>query len=242
MLARHPKTGAPIRIMTSNSSTWKNQKTLVWLDGSESSKIPWNRWDVGASSLDAWNKLTAKGIKVDVCYPSGSIHECIEWLKAGHAESCKIIGVAQSVIEAITLEKLAEYGIINMVCMEETFVLYPHIDSVWDGSEQDARVVLSLILQYGKTFPVSHTSHSVIANVLGLYIQEDLQTPQPLYLITQYYKPSKSTRAKEIDYTLKMDLFKTGLLIFATLVISAFSIKAPHLPLHLQITVVPHSV
>ena len=205
MLARHPKTGAPIRIMTSNSSTWKNQKTLVWLDGSESSTIPWNRWDVGASSLVAWNQLTAKGIKVDVCYLSGSIQECVEWLEAGHAESCKIIGVPQSVIEAITFKKLAEIGITNMVCMEETLVLYPYIDTVWDGSEQYARVVLSLILQYGKTFPVSHTSHSVIANVLGLCIQEILQTPSPLYLITQYYKPSKSARAKEIDYTLKMN-------------------------------------
>jgi hypothetical protein len=205
MLAHHPKTGAPIRIMTSNSSIWKNQKTLVWLDGSESSTIPWNRWDVGASSLVAWNQLIAKGIKVDVCYPSGPIQETVDWLMAGHAESCKIIGVSQAVIKAITLEKVAEIGITNMVCMEETFVLYPYIDTSWDGSEQDARVVLSLILQYGKTFPVCHTTHSVIANVLGLYIYDSLQKPSPLYLVTQYYKPSKSSRAKEIDYTLKMN-------------------------------------
>ena len=206
MLARHPKTGAPIRIMTSNSSIWKNQKTIVWLDGSESPAIAWNRWDIGASSVSAWKQLKAKGIKVDVCCPLGSIEETVTWLQEGNAEDCKIIGVCQAAIEAITLEKVAELGIINMVCMEETHILYPHIDTQWDGSEHDARVVLSLLLQYGKTFPILETSHSVVANVLGLCITPALVTPPPLYLVTQYYKPSKPARAKEIDHTLKMNV------------------------------------
>jgi hypothetical protein len=52
MLAHHPKTGEPIRIITSNSSTWKSAKTIAWLTGLESTEYKWNRYDIGASNID----------------------------------------------------------------------------------------------------------------------------------------------------------------------------------------------
>lgn len=201
MLAHHPKTGAPIRIITSNSSTWKSSKTIVWLDGTEETQA-WNRWDVGTSSVDAWKRLTDAGTQVDVCCVLGSTDSCIEWLKAGNASSCKIIGVPQNIIETMGLQTVAEIGINNMVCMEETSTLYPFIGATWDTTEMDARTILSLILQYGRAFPIHNPREvSQYMNVLPM-----LLAPPPMYFITQYYVPEKKSRAKEIDRCLNMNI------------------------------------
>jgi hypothetical protein len=204
MLARHPKTGAPIRIMTSNGSAWKNSKTIVWLNGTETDAA-WNRWDIGASTIQNWYVLKEKGIKADVCLTLGSVDSVYTWLKEGHANSCKIIAVPKESIESIGLEALANLNITNMICMEEAFQLYPYLEGGWDGSEHDGRVMLSMILQYGRAFPIGETKHSAVAEVNGLKLFDSLLTPPPLYFITQYYRPSKSRRAKEIDDCLKMN-------------------------------------
>lgn len=168
MLAHHPKTGAPIRIITSNSSTWKNQKTIVWLDGSEDMSVNWNRWDVGVSSIGAWKKVKAAGVNVDVCCLIGNIGEGIEWLKASNASECKIVAAPKSLVATLGVDKLAELGITNMLCIEETPELYPYLEYNWDNTESDARVMTSLILQYGRAFPVNEGPHTGVANTLGL--------------------------------------------------------------------------
>lgn len=205
MLARHPKTGAPIRIMTSNSSTWKSIKTIVWLNGSEDINKPWNRWDVGASCISAWHSLKRFNIDVDVCCLIGDTKDCISWLEEGNASSCKIIGAPKDLLETLGIKKLAKLGITNMICMEEVLELYPFLERKWDGSESDARIILSLILQYGQTFPVDEGPHTYIANKLGLKTEPTLHLPNPLYFITQYYISPKEKRAKEIDTCLKMN-------------------------------------
>jgi hypothetical protein len=205
MLARHPKTGAPIRIMTSNSSTWKSTKTLVWLNGLEDMSKPWNRWDVGASNMAAWNTLMRAGLPVDVCCLLGDIKQCIGWLEHGHAESCKIIAAPKDLIQALGIKRLSELNITNMICLEEVLDLYPFLEKPWDGSEADARAILALILQYGYTFPVIEGPHTSVADTLGLKISETLSAPVPLYFITQYYVPPNTKRAKEIDRCLQMN-------------------------------------
>lgn len=206
MLAHHPKTGAPIRIITSNSSTWKNQKTIVWLDGSEDMSLKWNRWDVGVSSIDAWKKVKAAGVNVDVCCLIGDIGEGIEWLKASNASECKIVAAPKSLVATLGVDKLAELGITNMLCIEETPELYPYLEYNWDNTESDARVMTSLILQYGRAFPVNEGPHTGVANTLGLSTSSELMIPPPLYFVTQYYVPSNSKRAKEIDRCLKANV------------------------------------
>jgi len=205
MLAHHPKTGAPIRIITSNSSTWKSEKTIVWLDGDDSTSAAWNRWDIGASNIDAWTALNKAGINVDVLCLMGDIYKGIYWLKAGNAPSCKIITAPKALLEELGINKLAELGITNMLCMEEVLDLYPFLTNPWDGTEADARAILSLILQYGRAFPIAECSHSEVANTLGLTLSSTLQPPHPLYFITQYYVPEVSKRSKEIDRCLKMN-------------------------------------
>ena len=205
MLACHPKTGAPIRIMTSNSSTWKSAKTLVWLNAYHDMSVSWNRWDVGASTIDVWYALTRSGLQVDVCCLLGDVKECIDWLENGHASSCKIIAAPKDVLETLGMNKLSKLRITNMVCLEEVLELYPFLEKPWDKTEDDARLILALILQYGHTLPVAEARHTYIANNLGLKTSIALSVPDPLYFITQYYVPTKPKRAKEIDRCLKMN-------------------------------------
>ena len=203
MLARHPKTGEPIRVITSNSSTWKSAKTIAWLTGLETAEVNWNRYDIGASNIDAWYKLKGLNIDVDVCCLLGDPNTCIEWLEKGHASSCKIVGAPKSLLEILGLNRLAELGITNMLCMDELLELYPFLELAWDKTESDAQIMLSLILQYGVAFGITDGPHTTTANSLGLKTIATLEAPAPLYYVTQYYVSPNPKRAKENDKCLK---------------------------------------
>ena len=206
MLARHPKTGDPIRVITSNSSTWKSAKTIAWLTGNESGEYKWNRYDIGASTIDSWFKLKALNINVDVCCLLGGVNTCIKWLESGNASSCKIIGAPKALLETLGYNRLVELGITNMICIDEAHDLYPFLECPWNQTVNDARVVLSLILQYSIAFPVVDGPHTTIANNLGLKTLPILEPPSSFYYITQYYNPGNAKRAKEIDKCLKMNV------------------------------------
>jgi hypothetical protein len=206
MLAHHPKTGEPIRIITSNSSTWKSAKTIAWLTGLESTEYKWNRYDIGASNIETWFKLNSLNIDVDVCCLLGDISTCIEWLRSGNAASCKIVGAPKTLLETLGYNTLAELGITNMICIDEALDLYPFLERSWDKTESDAKLVLSLILQYGMAFPIIDGPHMSIANSLGLKTLTTLEPPANLYYVTQYYNPANTKRAKEIDKCLKMNV------------------------------------
>ena len=56
MLAQNPITGAPIKIMRSESSIWRNKKTLLWLKA-QATDVSWDRFDtvtVGPDDTQKW--------------------------------------------------------------------------------------------------------------------------------------------------------------------------------------------
>ena len=207
MLARHPKTGAPIRILTSDASIWRDAKTLVWLDGSENlTGIHWSRWDIGVSSLDAWKKVSPH-VTVDVCVLIGPVNEVIRWLEEGSWKECRMIAIPKAVLDTLGLERLRALELTNSICLEEAIQLYPYLEKQWDKTEADSRAMLALILQYKQSFPIPVSGpHSEQAATLGLTLKPELETPAPLIFISQYFIHSKAKRAKEIIHCLKKNI------------------------------------
>ena len=152
MLAKHPKTGKDIRIMTMDSSVWRDQKTLVWFDDVPAGAA-WNRWDVGTTSTAAAEKLLAAGIQLDVvvCLDEGAQ----EWLQAGHWRKSRLVVVPRSLVTAMGMDKLLQLRMNNLLCVDEMHELYPFTGAAWDGTAEDAKALVALVLHFGRSFPVA---------------------------------------------------------------------------------------
>ena len=202
MQARHPKTGAPIKIMQSEGSTWRDQKTLVWLDDIPTEPERWSRYDIGVTSLKAYKMLEKEGMDISVFICLDEPEAALEWFKKYAAKSSAIIAVPKTFVEAVGIETLMALRVTNMICLDEMKDLYPFTGAAWDGSKEDAKVLLALMLHMGRTFPVEATGR----NVYNLKCLATIVPPQRLWLLQQYYEPQKDRRAKEIKQCLQMNL------------------------------------
>ena len=176
MFAKHPLTGKDIRILNMDTAIWRDQKTLAWLEAPPSS--PMDRWDIGAPSVAAAMAL----VNPDIVLCLGPVEDCAAWCKAGHAAQPKIVAVTQPLVKYMGVDAFAKLGLGNVVCLEELHEMYPFVGDRWDGSVEDAKILLALILHFGRTFPVTNPSGRSVA---GLKLQTEALTPQPLWLVTQ---------------------------------------------------------
>ncbi len=208
MLARHPLTGAPIRILNCENSIWRDQQTLVWLDANTLTEtkgqwVCWNRYDIGASSLEATAACAAAGIQPDIIIPIGPTDAAAAWLQTPARAQARVVAVPRAVLEFLGQQAVIALRATNMVCLEECLQLYPFLETAWDGTEADARVMMAMILRYGVTGPVLE---GVKRPTLGLRVSASVAAPPPLILVTQYYKPAKAKRGREIDLCLRKNV------------------------------------
>jgi hypothetical protein len=203
MLARHPITGKDIRIVQMDTSIWRDQKTLVWFNGPPAVAAAWERWDIGTTSVAAAVKLQAAGLTPDVvlCLDE-SPTEIIAWLKRGAWKSARVIAVPKSLVDRIGIEELRKLRIANMLCLDELHDLYPFVGEKWNGTVEDAKILVALSLHSGRTFPCAPSTRPL----LGLRVEADLRTPQSLWFVTQYYKSDTTKRRQEIDACLTKNL------------------------------------
>jgi hypothetical protein len=188
--------------MNCEGTAWKDAATLVWLDGAEAPQ-PWNRWDIGVASVEAWRAATMNGIKPDVALLLGDEAAAAAWLQAGHWASVRVVAAPKAVLEHIGLDVLNSLKIHNMFCLEEAIQLYPYLGKGWtpEAGEDAAKALVAAVLRYGRTFPVAAPSP-----VPQLQTSPTLEAPPQLILVTQYYRPEKARRAKEIDECLRQNV------------------------------------
>ena len=212
MLATNPKTGGTIRLMKSDASVWKNKKTLVWMKGPPSSvKDPmrWKRWDIAIEGVDpkmlAWNPQLVI-IREDS-------PEVKKWLSKSEAKEVRFILISSKIVETIGSNTFRNFGLGNVLCLEEFAEMYPYLGDDWDGTTEDALVNAAIVFRYQRLVGVEATKSNVVERMSNLLIKpltleicEKSAPPEPLVLIQQYYKPKEAIRAAEIDKCLKKNL------------------------------------
>ena len=203
MLARHPLTGKDIRIMTFETAIWRDKKTLLWLDSVPESLDRLNRWDIGATSVAAAEAITAAGLLPDIVLCFGPVEAAAQWCKDGRAARPKIIAVTKELVAYMGLESFGKLGLGNVVCVEELHEMYPFVGGAWDGSVEDAKLLLAMLFHFGRTFPATNPSGR---DLRGLRIQAAVESPQPLWFVTQYYKAKNYSRRVEIDTCLEKNI------------------------------------
>ena len=189
MYATHHKTGKQIRILNNNTATWKDNKTLVWLKPEDVLNNPWDRYEIGCVGSE--NCMKIKNVGVVVCVDMKDV----EWIKKGGASQVNLIFASKKILDEIGIQFFEEKKIRNVLCLEELHLLYTFIEKAWDGSINDACVLVGLVLRFSNSFPLENSDR----NLFNLKLSNVLVPPKPLYFITQYYTPKNTARAREIQ-------------------------------------------
>jgi len=176
MLARHPKTGAPIRIIKSESCAWRSKKTLVWLSTEDSDPV-WNRYDVGVTSSVYAETHRAS---IVVCLGDPALEAA--WL-ATSPTSVHLIAIPRSLAMTIGIEALMSYKLGNLICLEEIAQLYPYVNP-WESTTDDAKRIIGDLMHYQN-------------NITSPY-----DRPPALIYVTQTYK---TTVAREAELKLCLE-------------------------------------
>ncbi|NBO62086.1 MAG: hypothetical protein EBU82_14225, partial [Flavobacteriia bacterium] len=84
---------------------------------------------------------------------------------------------------------------------EEVHLMYPFLGDEWDKTNEDAAVLVTAILRASilAGLPEGYLSDR-LTHLEGQSMKLTLtkEQPMPLWYITQYYKPDKARRAREI--------------------------------------------
>jgi hypothetical protein len=200
MYATHPKTGKQIRVMKSDTSIWKNSKTLTWMKEPYNPKNKsWKRWDILVTQIQPeflkWSP--------DIVVLTEETAESNAWLKTEDAKKIRFILVSMKAIENLNSEKFDVSSLGNVICLDEFHSVYPFLGRPWAGTTEDAIVCAAVIFRYNKIIGMSAEMGSDrMSNLLiqGVKLEffETHKIPEPLVLIQQYYKPSQKIREAEL--------------------------------------------
>lgn len=192
MLGRHPKTGKPIRILQTDTSICKNSKTLVF-PSDENPK--WLRYDLGV--VGSRNLQPSTDVLL-LCEPTHQSEDVV-WLRKGNWRNVKMILATTALLKEIGEAELKELGVGNLICLEEIGDLYPFVEGPWDTTINDAKLLAGLLLRMNLVMGAQPSPSRQIK-------AEEPKLPRELWMITQYYRPEKTKRAREINTCLQKNL------------------------------------
>lgn len=193
MLAYHPITGKEIRIIQTEASISKKRKTL------SVGKVTKGCVSLTADKLkgDIWDSVgTETNEQTTFSVVLGTIEdgELVQ-----RSEQSRLVFIQKEANPQLTVKKLQELGIQNMICLEEMKDLYPHLGAPWDGTKEDAFVLVAGLMRYRY---IANQPLTQRAKELGIE-EETQKSPMRLWWVTQYYKPAQAKRRREIDICLE---------------------------------------
>ena len=205
MYGTHHKTGKQIRLLQQSTSTWRSNKSLVWLTKDSDLTQQWNRIDVGFVGSHDYDYLISKNVVPDIMICTDV--EDIEWIVSGGYDKVNILIASKKILDVIGLEYLKDKNITNILCLDEFHLLYPFMGHKWDGSKEDACALVGLLLRFRKMYNVAKSSRYLYE----LEVFDTLPILPTLIFITQYYVPKESRRAKEINLCLRKNIENTAI-------------------------------
>jgi hypothetical protein len=176
MIARHPLTGKEVRVIQTDASTWKEHKTLSFTQTS-------HFYDTVYTSSPSTFLLQISPISPEDL--------------AAASKTSLVVFLSKQAAAYKTPTSLK-----NIAILEELHTLYPHIGAPWDGTVEDAAVLVAGLIGYRRLYGVWNDR----APTLGL---EKAHEPFRLWWVTQYYTPTgpkSQRREKELRQCLERNL------------------------------------
>ena len=113
------------------------------------------------------------------------------------ATKSKIVLLSKLALDSMGTEAFKKLGVSNVIYLEEIHLMYPHLGEPWDGTKDDAAVIMAGLLRYRKLAGTWSPRGPLIGCV-----KEDSAPPR-LWWVTQFFKHEKSKRAAEIRKCLR---------------------------------------
>ena len=164
-------TGKPVKILQTEASLWKEKKTLAWVEAGGAIP-PWSTVSSGQLAGGVWPEFVI----------TGSAHDAM-----ASSQHVKVVFVTGKRIESIP----------NCMSLLDMEGAYPHLGAAWDGTREDAVVMIAGLLRYRRVAG----AWSGRAESLGL-VREECAAAR-LWWITQYYHPPTAARDREITTCLR---------------------------------------
>ena len=212
MYGTNPKTGKPIRILKSDASISRTQKSVVVL---RPDFIPQHcdRYERICIGLDDYSALLKKSQDVDALVLLTASPEEVAFVKAKTLHQMKILFISRVIANTIGEKDFLALGLANVICLEEIHQVFPFVSvsHPWNGTKEDAAYLVGLVLRCNSLYGIDPTlvyQDRVEANALSgitLEVKKDVQVPE-LWLLTQFYRPEKARREREIKKCLEMNV------------------------------------
>jgi hypothetical protein len=221
MLAHHPTTGQPIRILRTEPTIYKDNRTLVWLRPEFKESHRWNRWNVVISEIDA---IPIANRKIDaIVLPADA--DVVSWfpvLQTFCTSDSEVLLIAPTAI----IDSLYADGFSYERCIpyEELYDTYPYLGEPITAKDPIEKVILSVahVLRMNRivwtaaairdelAIPVrmAYDAWNRTCNGTLMHVApdaDDAVVPR-MWLIQQYFRHSNSRRAREIHTCLERNL------------------------------------
>jgi hypothetical protein len=212
MFGTNPKTGKPIRILKSDASISRTQKTVVVL---RPDFIPQHseRYERVCVGLADYNHLRAKSQDIEALILLKSGPEEVAFVKSKALHQTKILFIARAIANTIGEKEFLALGLANVICLEEIHQVFPFvsIEHPWNATKEDAIYLVALVLRANQLIGIDSEQlyiERILANQAAgvtLEIKKEGKVPE-LWFLTQYYRPEKARREREIKKCLEMNV------------------------------------
>jgi hypothetical protein len=168
MLGTHPITGKEIRVINTDVSIWRESKTLAF---TQNPCI----WDTVYTDF-----LTdGKGPSFRLILKEASLDEIKECIRTS-----KLVLISKKCITSSEPVK-------NVLYLEEIHLIYPHLGDEWDGTVEDASVIMAGLLRFRRI--------SGVWNQRAEYLHlTQAENPPRLWWVTQYFNHADYKRKTEL--------------------------------------------
>lgn len=170
MLAHHPVTGKEVRVIQTDTSLWRDKKTLAWVKPGEPVP-PWDTVSSGRLAGGVWPDFL-------LCFDGEAA--------AAAVDHVKVVFTGFDSSAGLSLTRLSEF--------------YPHLGAAWDGTQEDACVLIAGLLRYRRL------SGAWSARAASLGLVQESEPPLKLWWVTQLFRPTTSARRHEITTCLRRNI------------------------------------
>lgn len=209
MLAHHPITGQPIRILRTETQISSDFKTLVWIQPTFQPSHRWRRWFCLATEPNAAQVCGVEHLFAIVLSPDSDLSAWAPILNAIQSTDCLVVAPSK-------LLSTLSFPSDRILCWEDMFEMYPYLGEPIQTNSPIEKVVVSIahVLRMNRIVWSSHSDRESMPFELKSQVDawakqcdgvwntipsdsDDSCIPQT-WLIQQYYKPSSTRRAREI--------------------------------------------
>ena len=190
------------KIITLNSPTIRNQRTLIWLRSQPEMEY-WTKWDSVVTSLadyHRWYDLNARIVGMVLTEIQG---EEDEWLTDLYeiSRDIQMIFLSRSILSLKPQDYWTE-NYDNIVALDDITEPYPFLRVPWSKTVEDGVALFAFLCRYHRLVdcPVSVERKETFCGAISV-VQNIV--PQETWLITQFFRSPQKKRFKEIKECLE---------------------------------------